>query len=135
MIPVVIDIKSRIRSAQVKAALSVNRELIELYWGIGKSIVVRQHNEGWGKSVVQRLSQDIRREFTGISGFSAQNLWKMRGFYLAWTDDIQNLSQAVRDLDGINLPQAKVSWQKSFFCHAYFSLDGSRTGKALRKNH
>jgi predicted nuclease of restriction endonuclease-like (RecB) superfamily len=106
------DIKSRIRSARIRAALSVNRELIELYWHIGRSIVKRQHAEGWGKSVVQRLSQDIRKEFTGISGFSAQNLWKMRGFYLAWTDDIQNLSQAVRDLDGINLPQAvrEIPW-------------------------
>jgi len=50
------EIKDRIRLAQVKAALSVNRELIELYWGIGKSIVARQHNEGWGKSVVEMLS-------------------------------------------------------------------------------
>ena len=51
------DIKSRIRSSQIKAALSVNRELIELYWNIGKSIVERQRKEGWGKSVVERLSK------------------------------------------------------------------------------
>ena len=92
------EIKSRIRSAQVKAALSVNRELIELYWGIGKSIVARQHNEGWGKSVVEKLSQDIRKEFSGITGFSPQNLWYMRAFYTAWTDEVQNLPQAVGEI-------------------------------------
>jgi predicted nuclease of restriction endonuclease-like (RecB) superfamily len=106
------EIKDRIRLAQVKAALSVNRELIELYWGIGKSIVARQHNEGWGKSVVEMLSKDIRMEFSGITGFSPQNLWYMRAFYIAWTDEVQNLQQPVGDLDGKNLPQAvgEIPW-------------------------
>jgi predicted nuclease of restriction endonuclease-like (RecB) superfamily len=106
------EIKDRIRLAQVKAALSINRELIELYWGIGKSIVARQHNEGWGKSVVETLSKDIRNEFSGITGFSPQNLWYMRAFYTAWTDEVQNLQQPVGDLDGQNLPQAvgEIPW-------------------------
>ena len=77
------DIKSRIQAAQIKAALSINRELIELYWDIGKSIVERQRADGWGKSVVERLSQDIRKAFPGIKGFSSQNLWYMRAFYSA----------------------------------------------------
>ena len=100
------DIKSRIRSAQIKAALSVNRELIELYWHIGKSIVERQRKENWGKSVVERLAQDIQKAFPGITGFSSQNLWYMRSFYIAWTEAISNLQQPVGELDGINLPQA-----------------------------
>ena len=106
------EIKDRIRLAQVKAALSINRELIELYWGIGKSIVARQRNEGWGKSVVETLSKDIRNEFSGITGFSPQNLWYMRAFYTAWTDEVQNLQQPVGDLDGQNLPQAvgEIPW-------------------------
>jgi len=106
------DIKLRIRTAQVKAALSVNRELIELYWHIGRSIVKRQRAEGWGKSVVKRLSQDIQKEFAGIMGFSPQNLWYMRAFYTAWTDEVQNLQQPVGDLDGKNLPQAvgEIPW-------------------------
>src|SRR5438477_11119966 len=54
------DIKSRIRSAQIKAALSVNRELIELYWSIGRDIVLRQEAQGWGKSIVDRLAADLQ---------------------------------------------------------------------------
>jgi predicted nuclease of restriction endonuclease-like (RecB) superfamily len=113
------DLKSRIRTAQVKAALSANHELIALYWHIGKSITGRQHAAGWGKSVVERLAQDVQREFPGISGFSPQNIWKMRSFYIAWTDetrsisaamgrmrDDKDLSQLVREMDGRTLPRA-----------------------------
>jgi predicted nuclease of restriction endonuclease-like (RecB) superfamily len=99
------EIKSRIRTAQIKASLSINRELIKLYWQIGKSIVERQRKEGWGKSVVERLSQDIQKAFPGIKGFSPQNLWYMRAFYSAWTEAISNLQQPVRELDGKKLPQ------------------------------
>jgi predicted nuclease of restriction endonuclease-like (RecB) superfamily len=99
------EIKSRIRTAQIKAALSVNRELIKLYWNIGRSIVKRQRKEGWGKSVVARLSQDIHKAFPGIAGFSSQNLWYMRAFYSTWTKTISNLQQPVGDLDGKDLPQ------------------------------
>ena len=70
------DLKTRIRTAQVKAALAVNRELIRLYWDIGGMIAERQKTEGWGKSVVERLAADIQHEFPGVSGFSVQNLWK-----------------------------------------------------------
>ena len=106
------DLKARIRRAQVKAALSANRELIALYWDIGRAIVQRQRDEGWGRSIVERLSHDIRVEFPGISGFSPQNIWKMRGFYLAYTEQVQNLSQPVRELDGRDLPQAvrEIPW-------------------------
>ena len=106
------DIKARIRVAQIKAALSVNRELISLYWDIGKSIVQRQEIEGWGKSVVEQLSHDIRTEFPHIKGFSPQNMWYMRAFYLAWTKEVVNLQQPVGDLDGKSLPQAvgEIPW-------------------------
>jgi predicted nuclease of restriction endonuclease-like (RecB) superfamily len=131
------DVKSRIRTAQVKAALSVNRELIQLYWDIGKTIVEAQKDKGYGKQVVERLAADLQKEFPGVAGFSAQNIWKIRAFYLAWTDQVRNLSQvvreteamanlsqpvrefadknlqqAVRELDGRNLPQvvAEVPW-------------------------
>jgi len=76
----------------------VNRELIQLYWQIGKDITERQRREGWGKSLVERLSRDIRAEFPGIKGFSPQSIWYMRAFYLAWTEDILNLQQAVGEI-------------------------------------
>jgi predicted nuclease of restriction endonuclease-like (RecB) superfamily len=81
------DIKSRIRVAQIRASLSVNRELIELYWDVGKMIVNRQRVEGWGKSIVDRLAADLRKNFAGIEGFSSRNIWRMRAFYVAWACD------------------------------------------------
>lgn len=106
------DIKARIRKAQIKAALSVNRELIKLYWHIGKSIVQRQQLEGWGKSVVEKLAADLQKEFPGIAGFSARSIWRMRALYLAYTEEVQKLPQPVAELDGINLPQAvaEIPW-------------------------
>jgi predicted nuclease of restriction endonuclease-like (RecB) superfamily len=74
-------IKARIRSAQYEALKVVNKELVGLYWDIGRMIVERQKNAGWGKAVVERLSADLHREFPGASGFSVQNLWYMRQFY------------------------------------------------------
>src|ERR1700694_3793659 len=78
------NIKTRVSTAQIKAALSVNRELIQLYWDIGRLIVERQQEQGWGKSVVERLAADIQKDFPGIEGFSPRNIWRMRAFYLAW---------------------------------------------------
>ena len=92
-----VDVKNRIRTAQIRASLSVNRELIQLYWDIGHLIVERQRAQGWGRSVVERLAADIQKGFPGMAGFSQQNIWKMRGFFLAWTAEVRNLSQAMRE--------------------------------------
>lgn len=81
------DIKSRIRAAHIRASLSVSRELIKLYWDVGKMIVGRQRLEGWGKSIVDKLATDLQKNFPGIEGFSPRNMWRMRAFYLAWARD------------------------------------------------
>jgi len=91
------DVKSRIRTAQVKATLSVNRELIRLYWDIGRSIVEAQKGRGYGKQVVQRLAADLQKEFPGVAGFSAANIWFMRGFFRAWAGDQQGFPQPMRE--------------------------------------
>jgi predicted nuclease of restriction endonuclease-like (RecB) superfamily len=93
------DVKARIRVAQIKASLSVNRELIQLYWDIGVVIVSRQRSQGWGKSIVERLAADLQKEFPGMAGFSPQNIWYMRAFCLAWTDEVENLQRAVGESD------------------------------------
>ena len=80
------EIKQRIRSAQYEALKAVNKELIALYWDIGRLIMERQTGETWGKSVVGNLSNDLQREFLGISGFSVSNLWRMKLFYAAYAD-------------------------------------------------
>jgi len=88
------EVKSRILTARIHAIRSVNKELIDLYWDIGKSIVERQKRFGWGKSVVEQLSRDLTDEYANFKGFSRDNLWRMRMFYLAYKDD-PKLARAV----------------------------------------
>ena len=90
-------LKERIRSAQLDALRSVNREQISLYADIGRMIVERQRGETWGKSIVGNLADDLRKEFPGANGFSAANLWRMRGFYEAYGKD-EKLAQLVREI-------------------------------------
>lgn len=79
------EIKQRIRSAQYEALRAVNKELVGLYWDIGRIIVERQKQYGWGKSIVKNLARDLQGEFPGMQGFSVQNLWYMRQFYLEYS--------------------------------------------------
>src|SRR4051794_1817709 len=79
-------LKSQIQTAQVRAALSVNRELVLLYWGIGREILSRQQQEGWGTRVIDRLAKDLRSEFPDMQGFSSRNLKYMRAFAEVWPD-------------------------------------------------
>jgi predicted nuclease of restriction endonuclease-like (RecB) superfamily len=72
------ELKERIRTARLQAALAVNQELILLYWGIGREIMERQAREGWGSRVIDRLSADLRRDFPDMTGLSARNLKYMR---------------------------------------------------------
>lgn len=74
------SLKERIRSAQIRAALAVNAELIRLYWEIGREILDRQAVEGWGAKVIERLAKDLREAFPDMGGFSRTNLTYMRLF-------------------------------------------------------
>ena len=80
------DIKKEILSSRVTVYRSLNRGLIKLYWEIGKKIVKEQELHGWGKSVVEKLSRDLQREFSGSRGYSTQNLWYMRQLYVGYRD-------------------------------------------------
>ena len=81
------QLKSRIQQAQIRAAVAVNRELVLLYWGIGKEILQRQADEGWGSKVVDRLAKDLRSAFPDMSGLSRTNLLYMRAFAETWPDE------------------------------------------------
>ncbi|TVS11597.1 MAG: DUF1016 family protein [Planctomycetaceae bacterium] len=81
------DIKVRIRTAQVKAVLGANRELVLLYWGIGRDILKRQGSEGWGTKVIDRLGEELRRAFPGMKGLSPRNLKYMRSFGEAYPEE------------------------------------------------
>jgi predicted nuclease of restriction endonuclease-like (RecB) superfamily len=91
------EVKERVRNAQYAALRSVNRELIALYWDIGRMIVGRQVEGSWGKAVVERLAADLQAEFPGVSGFSASNLWRMKGFYEVYASS-EKLAPLVREI-------------------------------------
>lgn len=92
-------LKERIRTSQVKAILSVNREMIALYWDLGRQVVERQKLGGWGTGIIKRISRDVLIEFPGIKGFSRQNIQRMRAFYLAWATESPICSQPVSKLE------------------------------------
>lgn len=75
------DIKQRVQQAQVRAMLSVNAELIRLYWEIGQTINLRQQQEGWGTAVIPRLARDLHNELPEEKGFSERNIKRMLAFY------------------------------------------------------
>ncbi len=81
------ELKVRIRTAQVRAGLAVNRELVMLYWRIGRDILVRQRTQGWGAGIIQQLAEDQRREFPELKGFSPRNLKYMRQLAESWPDE------------------------------------------------
>jgi predicted nuclease of restriction endonuclease-like (RecB) superfamily len=81
------SLKARIRQAQLRAALSVNREMVLLYWEIGREILARQMDAGWGAKVIERLAQDLKREFPDMKGISSRNLKYMRAFAEAYPDE------------------------------------------------
>jgi predicted nuclease of restriction endonuclease-like (RecB) superfamily len=91
------EIKQKIYSTKTKAILSVNRLMIELYFEIGQEIVQKQEAFGWGKSIVEQMSKDLIEEFGEKSGYSTQNLWYMRQFYLAYKN-YPKLQQAVGEI-------------------------------------
>lgn len=81
------DLKERIRTAQIRAALAVNKELILLYWQIGQDILARQRQQGWGAKVIQKLAKDLKKTFPDLKGFSRTNLLYMRAFAEAYPDE------------------------------------------------
>ncbi|HET6514675.1 MAG TPA: PDDEXK nuclease domain-containing protein [Thermodesulfovibrionales bacterium] len=91
------DLKTRITAARISAARSVNRDLILLYWDIGRAIVEKQELLGWGESVIELLARDLQAAFPGAKGFSSQNLWRMKQFYVTHTSE-EFLAQVVREL-------------------------------------
>ena len=121
------SLKERIRSAQVKAALAVNQELTLLYWQIGREILDRQQQEGWGTKVIDRLARDLKRDFPEMTGFSARNLKYMRSFADAYRDP-QQVQQVfsqipwghnVRLLDALKDPEVRLWYARQTIEHGW----------------
>ncbi len=112
------EIKQRIYKSQYEAMKSVNTELIDLYWNIGKLIIEKQDQFSWGKSIVENLSNDLQQEFVGIKGFSSQNLWLMRKFFKTYSTN-EKLQPLVREISWtknvVVFEKCKDDLQKEFY--------------------
>jgi predicted nuclease of restriction endonuclease-like (RecB) superfamily len=142
------DLKERIRNSQVRAALAVNRELVLLYWQIGREILKRQQEQGWGAKVIEKLAKDLKREFPDISGFSRSNLLSMRAFAEAYPDEpiVQQLvgqipwGHNIRILETIKDPQERLwyvqqtienGWSRNVLVHQMEGNLYHRMGEAI----
>lgn len=122
-----VELKGRIHSAQQRATLAVNHELVLLYWQIGRDILARQAEQGWGAKVIDRLAHDLRNAFPEMKGFSRANLLYMRAFADAWPDG-QIVQQAVGQLPwGHNLvllarlkqPEQRLAYARAAIEHGW----------------
>lgn len=122
-----VELKGRIHSAQQRATLAVNRELMLLYWQIGRDILTRQAEQGWGAKVIDRLAHDLRTAFPEMKGFSRANLMYMRAFAEAWPDSAI-VQQAVGQLPwGHNLvllarlkqPEQRLAYARAAIEHGW----------------
>jgi len=128
------EIKERTSSAQYKALRAINKELINLYWDIGKRIVDKQKKQGWGKSIILNLSKDLQKEFPGMTGFSERNLWSIRQFYfdyhnkpklrplvaeISWTKNLRIMDKCKTDEQReFYIKQTKENnWTKNLLVH------------------
>jgi len=129
------DLKQRIRHAQIRAGLAVNRELVLLYWRIGRDILERQERSGWGAKVIERLAADLHREFPEMKGFSRTNLLYMRAFAEAWPEE-QFVQQVVGQIPwGHNvriLDAVKDPGEREWYARAAIQYGWSRNVLVLQ---
>ena len=100
-----VELKSRYRSAQIKAAVRVNAEKLLFNWQLGRDLVLKKAEERWGAGVVEQVSIDLQNEFPGDKGFSARNLWYMKQWYLFYSQEPQFLQRVIAE---IQLPAQKL---------------------------
>jgi predicted nuclease of restriction endonuclease-like (RecB) superfamily len=124
------ELKVKIHNAQQHATLAVNHELILLYWQIGRDILNRQAEQGWGAKVIERLAHDLRNLFPNMKGFSSRNLKYMRSFAGTWTD-LAIVQQAVAQLPwGHNLVLLdKLSTQEARIWYAKKTIENNWSRK------
>jgi len=146
------ELKGLIRKSQIKASISVNIEMLKLYWNIGKSISTKTKQEKWGASVVEQLSKDLKSSFPNQQGFSRSNLFSMKKwfeFYSSTNIEIEKVQQLVGQIPwGHNVlivTKAKSieeaifyasktvenNWSKTVLAHQIDLDFYSRSGKAI----
>lgn len=101
------EIKSRYRSAQIKAAVKINAEQLLFNWQLGRDLVIRKAEEKWGSGIVEQVSLDLQEAFSESKGFSPSNLWRMKQWYLFYAQSAEKLAQLGRDLQMSDLQGSK----------------------------
>lgn len=128
-------LKERIHASHVRAVISVNRELVLLYWQIGREILARQANENWGTKVIDRLAADLRREFPDMQGFSSRNLKYMRAFAAAYRDEtfVQEVLAQITWYHNITLlDKVKYPAEREWYIHETIENGWSRNVLVLQ---
>jgi len=143
------DIKARIQSAQTRAALAVNRELVLLYWQMGYAIAEKQRQHGWGDKILDRLATDLRSAFPGVEGFSRRSLYRMKALYKAYPNEAEFVSQAATQIpwfhnvviiEKVNDPETRRwyaqqtvenGWSRAVLVHQIETRLHERAGKAI----
>jgi predicted nuclease of restriction endonuclease-like (RecB) superfamily len=129
------SLKQRIREAQVRAAVSVNRALVVLYWQIGREILQRQEHEGWGTKVIDRLARDLRATFPEMKGFSPRNLKYMRTLAATYPDEVlvqREVALVPWAHNVILLEEVKDADIRAWYAHAAVQHGWSRDILALQ---
>ena len=135
------EIKTQIKKAQYRALQKVNTEQIQLYWNIGKTILERQLQYGWGKGIVEVLATELQKEFIGINGFSARNLWRMRTLYEQYVDSVLILPPLVAEIPWTHniliLEKCKVEHERFYYINMTKKFQWSKTLliNAIDNNH
>lgn len=110
----ILALKKRIRSAQIKASVAVNRELLQLYWELGERIVSKQRNAAWGDGFLQQISVDLQTAFPDIRGFSLRNIIYIRKWYEFWTNPLaivqQLVAQSVKESASLHQMVTQIPW-------------------------
>ena len=104
-----IELKEKVKNSQLKAAVKVNYELLDLYWNLGKEITEKQVKYSWGEAFIPNLSKDLKNEFPNMKGFSIQNLKNIRYWYLFYSRYLIGL-QAVSQLKNIESKIKSIPW-------------------------
>jgi len=143
------EVKERICKAQYEALKKVNKEQLQLNWDLGKMILEKQKEKGWGKSVVEQISKDLRAEFIGVRGFYARNLWLMKQFYenykdslilqplvaeIAWTHNLVIMQKCKNEQERefYMLMTKKFGWTKNVLIH---QIENQSYQKYLNNQH
>ncbi len=110
-------LKIEVEAARLNAALSVNKQMLVLYWRIGKIILEQQQNEGWGTRVIDRLSTDLRKAFPDMKGFSSRNLKYMRAFAETYPSFVQEPLTKINNDPIVQGPLEQFTWYHHY--HSY----------------